>query len=297
MKISPTEFLSLNLYEYFNFGFEMVEKNMSRICVIDDFYSPLDRFKRTIRIYVPDSYDADMERRYPVIYMTDGQNVFSDPRSARYETWCVNRTLDALSASEQLEREWIVCAIDHEIDRFSEYTPWAYPAASIYEPRGRKFLNNLTEFFIPYMNAHYRTLTGPRHTAFIGSSLGGLMALFCGRERPDVIGRIGAVSPSVMWADYRCFAHWNSKYPEWQKIYLDMGTEEHITVDGIYMDYARIVGQFYAHLRSLGYTEDEVQFYEDQGGVHSEVCWARRFGHIACALLNDGGKISGHESD
>ena len=186
---------------------------MSRIDIIDDFYSPLDKFKRTIRVYLPDSYDADSVKHYPVIYMTDGQNDFAHPRSARFDTWCVNRTLDALWSEGKLDREWIVCAIDHEIDRFSEYTPWAYPDAQIYEPRGWKFLNNLTEFFVPYMNAHYRTCTGPENTAFIGSSLGGLMALFCGRERPDVIGRIGAISPSVMWADYRCFEEWNSKLP------------------------------------------------------------------------------------
>ena len=98
---------------------------MSRIDIIDDFYSPLDKFKRTIRVYLPDSYDADSVKHYPVIYMTDGQNVFAHPRSARFDTWCVNRTLDALWSEGKLDREWIVCAIDHEIDRFSEYTPWA----------------------------------------------------------------------------------------------------------------------------------------------------------------------------
>lgn len=260
---------------------------MSRIDIIDDFYSPLDKFKRTIRVYLPDSYDADSVKHYPVIYMTDGQNVFAHPRSARFDTWCVNRTLDVLWSEGKLDREWIVCAIDHEIDRFSEYTPWAYPDAQIYEPRGWKFLNNLTEFFVPYMNAHYRTCTGPENTAFIGSSLGGLMALFCGRERPDVIGRIGAISPSVMWADYRCFEEWNSKLPNWQKIYMDMGSEEHITVNGIYMDYAGIVGDFYRHLLDIGYSAADVTFYVDPGGFHSEVCWARRFDRIATSLLND----------
>ncbi len=260
---------------------------MGKIEIFDDFYSPLDKFKRTIRIYTPDSYDASPDKHYPVIYMTDGQNVFSHPRSARFETWCVNRTLDSMAQSGELQREWLVCAIDHEIDRFGEYTPWPYPAASVFDPKGRKFLNNLTEFFIPWMNAHYRTLTGPKNTAFIGSSLGGLMALFCGRERPDVIGRIGAVSPSVMWADFRCFDHWNSKLSDWTKIYLDMGSIEHITVQGIYMDYASIVTDFYKHLKTLGYTDDEVFLYIDEGGVHSEECWAARFPIVVRTLLND----------
>lgn len=260
---------------------------MGKIEIIDDFYSPLDKFKRTIRIYLPDSYDESPERSYPVIYMTDGQNVFAHPKSARFDTWCVNRTLDDMTADGRLQREWIVCAIDHEIDRFAEYTPWAYPAAGIFDPRGRKFLNNLTEFFIPFMDAHYRTLKGPQNTAFIGSSLGGLMALFCGRERPDVIGRIGAVSPSVMWADFRCFEHWNTHLNVWTKIYIDMGSEENITVQGIYMDYAAVVGDFYNHLRAVGYRPHEVAFHIDPGGVHSEVCWARRFDYIAQTLLND----------
>jgi predicted alpha/beta superfamily hydrolase len=198
---------------------------MGKITIYDDFYSPLDKFKRTVRVYTPDSYEENKDKRYPVIYMTDGQNVFEHPRSARRDTWRVNETLEAMWADGTLQREWIVCAIDHEIDRFGEYTPWYYPAASVYDPKGRKFLNNLTEFFIPWMNARYRTLEGPQNTALMGSSLGGLISLFCGRERPDVFGRIGAVSPSVMWADYRTFEHWNSKQEFWTKIYIDMGSE------------------------------------------------------------------------
>ena len=260
---------------------------MGKIEIIDNFYSPLDKFNRTIRVYLPDSYETHPDRHYPVIYMTDGQNVFEHPRSAIKETWHVNDTLDAMAADGSLEREWLVCAIDHEIDRFGEYTPWPFPAASVFDPKGRKFLNNLTEFFIPWMNSHYRTLTGPENTAFIGSSLGGLMALFCGRERPDVIGRIGAVSPSVMWSDFRCFEHWNSKYDTWTKIYLDMGSDEKITVQGIYMDYASIVNDFYWHLRRLGYADYEVFLYIDEGGYHSEVCWAKRFPIIVSRLLND----------
>jgi predicted alpha/beta superfamily hydrolase len=260
---------------------------MGKITIYDDFYSPLDKFKRTVRVYTPDSYEENKDKKYPVIYMTDGQNVFEHPRSARRDTWRVNETLDAMWAEGTLQREWIVCAIDHEIDRFGEYTPWYYPAASVYDPKGRKFLNNLTEFFIPWMNARYRTLEGPQNTALMGSSLGGLISLFCGRERPDVFGRIGAVSPSVMWADYRTFEHWNSKQEFWTKIYIDMGSEERIMVQDIFMDYAAVVGDFYRHLLSIGYAEHEVYFYVDPGGVHSEQCWAGRFSHIAKTLLND----------
>lgn len=260
---------------------------MSEIEIDDHFYTPLDKFERTIRVYLPDSYRSDPKMRYPVVYMTDGQNVFSHPRSARYDTWCVNRTLDRLQREKKLSREWIVCAIDHEIDRFSEYTPWPYPAANIDDPRGRKTLNNFTEFLIPYMNRHYRTLTGAPNTAFIGSSLGGLMALFCGRERPDVFGRIGAVSPSVMWADFKCFDHWHDKLNFGTRIYIDVGSREFITINGIDMDYGQFVRSFYAHLKGLGYSDNDVIFYIDEGGVHSETSWAGRFGHIAMALLND----------
>ena len=68
---------------------------------------------------------------------------------------------------------------------------------------------------------------------------------------------------------------------------MDMGSEEHITVNGIYMDYAGIVGDFYRHLLDIGYSAADVTFYVDPGGFHSEVCWARRFDRIATGLLND----------
>ncbi|MFA5624884.1 MAG: alpha/beta hydrolase-fold protein [Bradymonadales bacterium] len=260
---------------------------MGKIKVIKDFYSPLDKINRTIRIYTPDSYDDKKKKRYPVAYMTDGQNIFSDPRSALFHTWCVNTTLESLWESGELEREWIVVGIDHLPDRFAEYTPWVFPAARIIDAQGRKFLNNLTEFIVPFINQEYRTLSGPENTALIGASLGGLMALFCARERPDVIGRIGAVSPSLMWSDFKSFEHWDSRYDMWTKIYLDMGSDERITVQGIYLDYASVTYDFYKHLRTLGYADHEVHLFIENGGKHHEIDWARRFPHIAKTLLND----------
>ena len=260
---------------------------MSKIVIDDHFYSPLDRFERTVRIYLPSSYDKDNDRRYPVIYMTDGQNVFEHPRTIRKDTWQVNVTLDKMIEEGSLEREWLVCAIDHEIDRFAEYTPWPNSARAINDPRGRKFLNNLTEFFVPYMNTHYRTLTGPENTAIIGSSLGGLIALFCGRERPDVFGRIGAVSPSIAWADGRTFEHWKNKLETWTKIYMDMGTNENYTFEGILYDMSKKLEDFYEHLRHIGYADYEVMINIEKDGNHYETDWARRFPTLCRLLLND----------
>ena len=260
---------------------------MGRIVIDDHFYSPLDRFERTLRIYLPDTYDTDARKRYPVLYMTDGQNVFEHPRTAIRDSWQVNLTLDRLYAQHQLEREWIVCAIDHAVDRFSEYTPWPYPARSIDDPCGRKFLNNLTECLIPYMHRHYRVLSGAEHTGIAGSSLGGLISLFCGRERPDVFGRIGAVSPSLAWSDYRTFAHWKTRLNTWTKIYMDMGTNECVSINGECHNMAEKLQDFYWHLRHLGYADYEVMINIEQGANHHETDWARRFPTLCRMLLND----------
>ena len=66
---------------------------MSDIRISRDFYSYPEETTRTLRIYTPDAYYLQPERRFPVLYMMDGQNVFNHPESALYHTWCANTTM------------------------------------------------------------------------------------------------------------------------------------------------------------------------------------------------------------
>ena len=260
---------------------------MGNIQVISDLYSPKEKIQRTIRIYTPDSYNDRSDKRYPVLYMTDGQNIYSDYRSARWDTWCVNPTIERIIAQHKLDREWIICGIDHTVNRFNEYTPWPCPAMKVYEPAGGVFLETLTDLIMPWMKTHYKILDGAQHTALAGSSLGGLISLFCGRERPDLIGRIGAFSPSLGWSDGKTYEHWQGARNGGQKIYLDMGSEEKYNRNGEEISAADECRRFYDQLIATGYHKDDVRLYIEEGGIHYETSWAKRFPVMCEWLLND----------
>lgn len=256
---------------------------MGYVHIQRDFYSYPEQTTRTLRIYTPDAYDWDHERRFPVLYMCDGQNVFDHPESALFHTWRANVTLEGEVAAGSIQ-PWIIVGLDHLVDRFEEYSPYPFPFRGL-EGRGWQFVDCLTNHIKPYIDRTYRTLAGPETTGLMGASLGGLIALYAHRERPDVIGRVAAVSPTLMWSDYRTFDHWTHRYDAWTKIWLDAGEHEHIWLDGLELDYSRITERFYWHLKGLGYADHEVALYLEPGGNHHEIDWQRRLPVIFRWLL------------
>src|SRR6478609_7868701 len=96
---------------------------MPNVQINREFPSRAEGHTRTVRIYTPDEYDQDSSRRFPVLYMMDGQNVFAHHESAVYDTWCANQVLERLVGEGALE-PWIVVAIDSGPGRMEDYTPW-----------------------------------------------------------------------------------------------------------------------------------------------------------------------------
>lgn len=247
---------------------------MGHVHIIRDFPSPQEGFTRTLRIYTPDGYDEHGSHRYPVLYMHDGQNVFAHPESAVYDTWCANHALEALVSEGRLE-PWLIVAVDSGPGRFREYSPWDEPRVQV-QARGPLYARFLLEEVKPYVDRVYRTRQGPEWTGAMGSSLGGLISLYLGWRYPEVFGRIGALSPTVMWSERKVFEHWKEHSRRWSRIYLDAGAAEHIDGDGIPLNYGEAAREFYAHLKHLGYHDHEVILVLDPGGQHHEKDWQRR---------------------
>lgn len=150
----------------------------------------LDR-TRTLRIYLPPSY-ATSDRRYPVIYMHDGQNLFDAATSFAGE-WGVDETMDALARTHDFEA--IVVGIDNGGDkRMNELSAW--PHADFGAAEGAQYLAFLVDVVKPRVDQQYRTEPGPDSTAIIGSSMGGLASHYAIHARPDVFGMAGVLSPS-----------------------------------------------------------------------------------------------------
>lgn len=164
----------------------------------DSFYIPqLDRYRK-IWIYLPKDY-ATSDKKYPVLYMHDGQHLFDEATSQGRIgpiEWAVDETLD------QREDAGIVVAIDHHPDmeiRIPEF--YYHPNPQYPKGDGKAYLQFITETLKPYVDQHYRTLPEKEHTGILGSSLGGLISLYAGIHYPDVFGYVGVFSPSI-WLDY-----------------------------------------------------------------------------------------------
>ncbi len=139
---------------------------------------------RHVGVWLPPGYADDPDRRYPVLYMSDGQNLF-DPRLSSWGLdWGVDEAMVA-GVEAGLFEPAIVVAVFNSSRRLEEYSPWH--EADLYA----RFL---IEELMPRVNESFRTRTGPEHTFHMGSSMGGLLSWHLVQTRPDVFGACGCVS-------------------------------------------------------------------------------------------------------
>lgn len=247
---------------------------MGHLHILRDFYSWGEHTTRTLRIYTPTAYDLEPDRTFGVLYMHDGQNVFAHPDSARYDTWCANEAMESLAGAGEIE-PWLVVGIDHGPDRMHDYSPWDEPRANV-QGRGERYSAFLVDHVKPYIDRTYRTRPEAMWTATLGASLGGVISLYLGLAYPHVFGRLGGVSPTLMWSDGALFRHWQAHTRHWSRIYLDAGDREFVHVGGMDLNYGEVTQAFYRHLKSLGYADHEVWLNLEPGGAHYEADWRRR---------------------
>jgi predicted alpha/beta superfamily hydrolase len=177
---------------------------------------------RTLRLYLPPSYAGDRTRRYPVIYMHDGQNLFDDATAYSGE-WGIDESLDALARATGFEA--IVVGIDHGGERrINELSAWPHPDFGAGE--NDLYLADLVRVVKPFVDANWRTRPQREHTAIVGSSLGGLASHYALHRRPEVFSKAGVFSPSY-WISEQVFMHTaNVRLPKDARIYLTMGGKE-----------------------------------------------------------------------
>lgn len=214
----------------------------------------------SLRILLPASH-ADGERRYPVIYLFDGQNLFDAATSYAGE-WGVDETLAALREAHGFEA--IVVGIDHGgAQRANELSAW--PNREFGDGRFDALLADLVGRIKPWVDASYRTQPGREATAIGGSSLGGLAALYAIHRRPDTFTRALVFSPSL-WVSEQAFMHvGNVTLPSDARVYLAMGKQEG---DSGVADVRRLHGLFAARPQGA-----RAQLHVIEGGQHNEGAW------------------------
>lgn len=154
------------------------------------FYIPQLNRHRRIWLYLPESYGKS-KKRYPVLYMHDGQNVFDETTSFSGE-WGVDEALDSL---EKQFGEVIVVAIDNGGEkRLNEYSPYDHPRFG--KGEGEAYVNFIVQTLMPYINKHYRTKKGGKYNYMAGSSMGALISMYAVLRHPRKFGAAGVFSPA-----------------------------------------------------------------------------------------------------
>ena len=236
--------------------------NTGQLQVHYPFFIPQLHRQRAIRVLLPRNYWKDRSRRFPVIYLKDGQNLF-DPKTAAFRHW----RLREFMARQPLKRQAILVGIDHGgVDRSQEYAPFQRGKSG---GQGDAYLQFVAQTLKPFIDSEYRTWPHREATGIVGASLGGLIAYYAGMRYSPVFGKIGALSPSFWFnPQVMCLAE-NSELLKSQ-IYVSGSKTE---MRGM----LPTLEKTYWSLRNSGYLDAQIRVVARDRGSHSETFWAREF--------------------
>jgi predicted alpha/beta superfamily hydrolase len=217
--------------------------------------------RRDVVVWLPPSYATKTSKRYPVLYMNDGQNIFDPATAFTGYDWRVDEVTDSLIALSVIE-EIIIVGMYNTPDRLPEYSD---------SPLGSAYLNFVVNILKPMIDSAYRTKPDRKHTAVMGSSMGALSSLLFVWKRPDVFGSAACLSTSFWYDDEKMLNEIRESAGQKKdiRIYLDCGEREKDLLGG----YRRMVDI----LKKKGFKKGkDLDYYVDSQGVHSEHSWAKR---------------------
>jgi predicted alpha/beta superfamily hydrolase len=243
-----------------------------------EFRSRVFRNTRMLRVWLPPRYDAsgNASRRYPVLYLNDGQNLFDRATAFAGVEWQVDETADRLIRQEVIP-PLIVVGIDNaQSERIKEYVPYRSFPPPILRPKGKRYPAFLIDEVMPFVGKRYRVANGPENTGVGGSSLGALISLYTVMERPGVFGHLLLESPSLFISNRRILknARHSRKWPA--KVFLAIGTREAGREDKD-KQVVEDVRKLERSLRDAGLDERRLLVKIDEGASHNEAEWAKRF--------------------
>lgn len=235
--------------------------------------------ERYAYIYLPKSYFKEPYRRYPVLYMFDGHNVFYDEDATYGKSWGMERFLN------RHHIQMIICAVSCNQDanngRLKEYSPFTFRSAQfgIIEGLGKKTMDWYVNELKPAVDASFRTKPDREHTFIAGSSMGGLMSLYALMEYNHVFSRAAALSPSL-WTDPRKVRNMISKAKLEANtvLYMDYGSEEISHHRSMRRTFAETTSQL---IQKGVYVESRIV----PKGEHCEASWEKQLGFFIRTLL------------
>jgi predicted alpha/beta superfamily hydrolase len=251
------------------------------------FHSPQLDNDRTIAVYLPPGYAEHPEQRYPVLYMHDANNLFDVQTAFLGVEWGADETADRLIRAGQLP-PLILVGIYNNVDRMSEYTPFADAGRG---GRGDAYLAFIVETLKPFIDQTYRTQPEPEHTGIGGSSLGGLISLYAVYRYPEVFGLAAVVSPTLPWANGAVLEYVRSHKPSrLPRLWIDIGTAEAQEGERTGVSpHIAACRELVTILEAAGCRNGVGLHYEEVAGArHHERDWARRLDRVLTFLFPQG---------
>lgn len=196
---------------------------------VESFHSKVLGNTRTLRIWLPPHYEEERNRRYPVLYMHDGQNVFDGKTSyIPNMEWRADEAAQGLIRAGLIEPIIIVAIDNGGVERGNEFLPTkATVGKNTYGGKANLYGQMLLTEIKPMIDGTYRTKPDAANTGLCGSSFGGIITYYLGITHPGAFSKLAIVSPSVWW-DNRWAVHQalglKKKLP--LKMWIDIGTSE-----------------------------------------------------------------------
>jgi len=273
LKIEANEKVELTIEEWADrFPAAPKKSTASKNVKIIDTAFLIPQLKRTRRvwIYLPECY-SECTRRFPVLYMQDGQNVFDDATSYSGE-WGIDDYLDSLGMDA---KQCIVVAIDNGgHKRLNEYCPYDFSLSGLgtlsksNKGEGNAYVDFLVKTLKPFIDENYRTVRSKTNTAIAGSSMGALISLYAVLKYPKVFGAAGVFSPAF-WVAPQIFDDIKAKGKKvHSKIYFYAGKQEGETM---------VPDMLKAYEAMSKISKSKMQAVIRDDGQHNELTWRKEF--------------------
>lgn len=261
---------------------EEIHTASENVKIIDTaFFMPqLNRYRR-VWLYLPPNY-LSSNKKYPVLYMHDGQNLF-DKFTSGYGEWGIDECMDSLLAKGK--QATIIVGIDNGgTTRMNEYNPYEFTwqdssAAKTFSPEGEAYIDFITQTLKPFIDKNYRTLLSKENTIIAGSSMGGVISYYAVLKYPEVYGKAGIFSPAFWTAPLlKEFTDSVSKKVN-AKFFFYMGGQEGERNIQLMNEMAEKLA-----------TNSNTMIYSvvDETGKHNEAAWRKWFAEFYNWMMADG---------
>lgn len=271
---------------------------------IDSFKSKFVK-ARNIEIWLPPGYAEDSNKKFPVLYMQDGQNIFNPETSLHKNAWEADATAQKMIIQKRI-KPVIIVAIWSTDKRYAEYFPEKVVKNFTAKDRkvfdkikeqekiseskllGDEYLKFLVTELKPYIDKNYRTLADPLNTSICGSSMGALISLYAICEYPNIFGQAACISthwPLLITNGYvppteafKKYVFENLPNPADHRIYFDYGTK---TLDQYYEVHQNNIDGI---MKIKGYDSSNWVTKKFENATHSEQAWQERFNEVLTFL-------------